>query len=239
MRRFSSLDLSNLTPEVIGSTAAPGLILIASLMGSGHCVGMCGPIAAITAQSKRGILTYHFGRLVIYLLLGWSAAQIGQHLFRPEHIHSSWFFKIFSVLTALSIGAFLILMGTHLRKRQPPHFQVNFFQTLFSKIYQLKGPLKGFLLGLFSTLLPCGWLWAFVAAAGLTQSPPLALIVMFFFWLGTLPAMTLAPQFLNRLTQVKSTWVRNGTSWLLITAGVLTISMKIYPIFVPIQSSCH
>jgi sulfite exporter TauE/SafE len=45
------------------------------------------------------------------------------------------------------------------------------------------------LTGLFTTLLPCGWLYVFVAAAGGTGSVQTAMATMAIFWLGTLPAL--------------------------------------------------
>jgi sulfite exporter TauE/SafE len=44
-------------------------------------------------------------------------------------------------------------------------------------------------LGLLSALLPCGWLWAFVATAAGTGRPASGAAVMAVFWLGTLPVL--------------------------------------------------
>jgi sulfite exporter TauE/SafE len=43
--------------------------------------------------------------------------------------------------------------------------------------------------GLTTTLLPCGWLYAFVVTAAATGSASRGALVMFVFWLGTLPVM--------------------------------------------------
>jgi sulfite exporter TauE/SafE len=45
------------------------------------------------------------------------------------------------------------------------------------------------LTGLLTTLLPCGWLYVFVAMAGGTGSVRGGLSVMLIFWAGTVPAM--------------------------------------------------
>jgi sulfite exporter TauE/SafE len=44
-------------------------------------------------------------------------------------------------------------------------------------------------LGLLTTLLPCGWLYAFVVTAAGTGHPARGALVMTAFWLGTLPVM--------------------------------------------------
>jgi sulfite exporter TauE/SafE len=43
--------------------------------------------------------------------------------------------------------------------------------------------------GLLTTLLPCGWLYAFVATAGGTGSALGGVIVMAAFWAGTVPML--------------------------------------------------
>jgi sulfite exporter TauE/SafE len=45
------------------------------------------------------------------------------------------------------------------------------------------------MIGLMTTLLPCGWLYAFVVTAAGTASPWLGAVAMAVFWLGTLPMM--------------------------------------------------
>ena len=45
------------------------------------------------------------------------------------------------------------------------------------------------LIGLLTTLLPCGWLYAFVITAAGTASPMYGGLTMVVFWLGTLPMM--------------------------------------------------
>ena len=54
---------------------------------------------------------------------------------------------------------------------------------------QAIGPLRrAALLGALSAMLPCGWLWVFVASAAATGSPLTGAAQMAVFWLGTLPA---------------------------------------------------
>ncbi len=58
-------------------------VLIASLLGSLHCAGMCGPFVAFAVNdsegaSKTGLqLAYHLGRLTTYMLLGAAAGATG------------------------------------------------------------------------------------------------------------------------------------------------------------------
>jgi hypothetical protein len=85
------------------------------------------------------------------------------------------------------------------------------------------------MLGLLTTLLPCGWLYAFVAAAAATGSGPRGAVVMAAFWLGTLPVMAavgMAAQrglgpFRHRLPAL--------TAAVLVVLGLLTITGRIAP----------
>ena len=49
--------------------------------------------------------------------------------------------------------------------------------------------MRALVIGLLSTLLPCGFLYVFVAAAAATASPLRGGLVMAAFWAGTVPIM--------------------------------------------------
>ncbi|MEL6106783.1 MAG: sulfite exporter TauE/SafE family protein [Planctomycetota bacterium] len=61
-------------------------IVLASVLGSTHCVGMCGPLALWASgaldQSRQKVLAntslYHLGRLFTYAMMGLLAGGIGE-----------------------------------------------------------------------------------------------------------------------------------------------------------------
>ena len=62
--------------------------IIFGLLGSFHCVGMCGPIAFMLPVDRSNsfrkvsqILTYHLGRLLAYALIGFGFGLIGKSLY--------------------------------------------------------------------------------------------------------------------------------------------------------------
>ena len=62
-----------------------GAVVTASVLGSMHCVGMCGPLAlwasgAGDGTSRLALNTslYHFGRMLTYALVGLLAGLVGQ-----------------------------------------------------------------------------------------------------------------------------------------------------------------
>lgn len=66
-------DLSNNIIQRIGEMSpffVPFAVIAASLIGSVHCVGMCGGLAlAASAHSKAGLISYHIGRFLGYFAL--------------------------------------------------------------------------------------------------------------------------------------------------------------------------
>ena len=65
--------------------ALAGSVLVASLLGSPHCAGMCGGFVCFyAAQGGRGQArahaAYNFGRLFSYLVLGLLAGALGRTL---------------------------------------------------------------------------------------------------------------------------------------------------------------
>ena len=61
--------------------------------------------------------------------------------------------------------------------------------SLLVRVRNQSPAIRGAATGLLTTLLPCGWLYMFVATAGGTGHVSAAVAVMLFFWLGTLPMM--------------------------------------------------
>ena len=66
-----------------------GTVLIASLLGSLHCVGMCGPFAMLAAASDQQrksalfpAMAYSLGRLATYTIVGVIFGSLGMALNR-------------------------------------------------------------------------------------------------------------------------------------------------------------
>ena len=79
--------------------------LILGLLGSFHCVGMCGPIAFMLPVDRQNsfkkvaqIAMYHFGRLLTYSLIGLVFGLVGKSLY------------IFGVQQQLSIAIGILMI---------------------------------------------------------------------------------------------------------------------------------
>jgi len=177
-------------------TTLVGSVLLASLVGSPHCAGMCGPFVAFYSGQGGARwpahLAYNLGRLVSYLLLGAAAGALGAGVDRMGAMAGV------SRAAAILSGVAMILWGTltilrELGVRVPgfaePTLARGPFAHTLRAVAQQPPALRALTVGLLTTLLPCGFLYVFVATAAGTGSPVHGMMVMAVFWLGTVPVM--------------------------------------------------
>ncbi|MCA9632943.1 MAG: sulfite exporter TauE/SafE family protein [Myxococcales bacterium] len=178
-------------------------VVAASLLGSLHCAGMCGGFVAFyaggdTSERQRSVahVAYNLGRLLTYSIVGAFAGLLGS----VTNVASTalGFGRIAAVvagLVMLAWGGVLLfnVAGVRFPKskllgRLPEGLSRRLSQIATSA--RSKPPtVRAFVLGFSSTLLPCGWLYAFAVAAAGTASPLWGALVMVAFWSGTLPVM--------------------------------------------------
>jgi sulfite exporter TauE/SafE len=181
-------------------------ILLASLLGSVHCAAMCGGFVCLYAGETRGWsahLAYNGGRLASYMLAGAVAGLIG------VAVNGAGVFVGIARLAAIISGALLVLwgsalalraLGVRLRSWDGPRITQRLLASVLGRLKGRSPVVRAGAIGLLSTLLPCGWLYAFVAVAGGTGRLTTSLLTMFVFWVGTLPAMLAVGYSLQRLT---------------------------------------
>lgn len=161
-------------------------VFISSLLGSWHCAGMCGPLALFAGRSNKYL--YHLGRGMAYILLGSLVGSLGEKVLFLE---STWFRTIgLSLLVLVLIFSFLGHMGFLTQKINP--LQMKLFKALHLE------KKSGFVIGLMSGLIPCGWLWMNLSTAGASLDPINGALIMGLFWLGTIPALWGVTQVMSR-----------------------------------------
>lgn len=194
-------------------------VVSASLLGSLHCAGMCGGFACLyggdaarsSMHTARPLLTshiaYHGGRLAAYVTLGTLAGALGAGLDRAGE------FAGLQRVAGWVAGAFLIVWGLALLahaldvrflpalvRGQLPERSARFIGSALVRFRaQSVGP-RAALLGVLTGLLPCGWLWAFVASAAGTGSALRGATFMALFWIGTVPALVAIATGMRRAT---------------------------------------
>lgn len=210
------------------TTFLPWISFAAGVTGSLHCVGMCGGLVTASCEKSKDIFHYQVGRLVGYLLLGFMAGLIGS-IFSLNQLP-----PFFSLIPAFIIGTLFIFWGWQNLKGKKaelpvPKFLRKFYTTLWLK-YVLKstGLTKALFTGLISILLPCGLLYGVVLSTVAYTQLTDALVSMFFFWLGTVPSMVLAPGIIHRILKpLKQSLPRTYAIGLMLV-GVMTITFRTY-----------
>lgn len=166
-------------------------IFLASILGSPHCAGMCGGFVALYAHAARrhhvAHLLYNAGRLATYLALGVIAASLGSSIDAFAGIGRA---------SAAVVGGALVLYGISLLLGFTPFAELPLLRRIAAllapvtqRILRSDQPVKPFFIGAVTTLLPCGWLYTFVALALASAEPTTAAVIMALFWLGTVPMM--------------------------------------------------
>lgn len=172
----------------------------ASLVGSVHCAAMCGGfVAAYTggdgaSRTERLLshLFYNAGRLVTYTALGALAGALGSALDLAGRAAG------IAEVAALATGILLVCWGLSglaqgsrlvRLKTRAPRALASRFTTFLAGFRAKPRPLRAAVLGLTSTLLPCGWLYAFAALAAGTGSAVGGARLMTAFWVGSLPML--------------------------------------------------
>lgn len=172
-------------------------VLAASLVGSLHCAGMCGPLVIFCGGGERprptALGVYHLARLIGYTTLGLIAGTLGAAIDLGGEAAG------FGRAAAVLAGVFMIVagLGTFLgprlaarRKSASGPGRVSTQLTrLMGRASKLDAFQRSLWIGALTALLPCGWLYAFLAAAAGTASPFKGALVMAAFWLGSVPIL--------------------------------------------------
>ena len=167
---------------------------ILGLLGSFHCVGMCGPIAFMlpvdrsnTFKKITQIAIYHFGRLLAYSIIGLVFGLIGKSLY---------IFGFQQQLTII-IGVLMILV---VLIPQQTFNKYNFSRPVYRLISKVKSALGSAMkkktmdtfltIGFLNGFLPCGLVYMALFAAIAGGNAINGILYMAVFGLGTIPLMT-------------------------------------------------
>lgn len=176
------------------------------LLGSFHCIGMCGPIALALPvhhygplKKYFGIFLYNLGRVITYTFLGFVFGLLGQ----------SFFLGGFQQVLSIVIGILLLLsvIITHtkwfnLNKLGFLYSFINSVKIQLGNLFNKKGLRFLFFIGLLNGLLPCGLVYLGIAGAIASGHYVKGAAFMFYFGVGTVPIMY-AVAFLGQFITLK------------------------------------
>lgn len=205
----------------------PWVSFIAGLGGSLHCVGMCGGLVTASCDKNNDIIRYQLGRLLGYLGLGLFAGFLGS-LLKFEKASPA-----VTIIPGLLIGLLFLYWGIQNWRGKKaelpmPKFMGNLYTYLWKKlVYKNISFSKSFFTGLISIFLPCGLLYGVVLGGVAVQHPIMALVSMFFFWLGTVPSMVTAPHIIRKILNPLRSKLPKTYAATLVLIGILTVSFRV------------
>jgi uncharacterized protein len=212
-------------------------ILLASLAGSLHCAAMCGPfMAAVVGFGPDGRsgpvaqTAYHLGRLVTYLVLGAAAGLVGNALdLAGSHAGLGRISAVLAGVLLVLSGASALFARERLVRlgRRAPRRLGAWLGLVLARVKHSAPLPRAFLIGLSTTFVPCGWLYAFVATAAGTGRVLPATGVMLVFWLGTIPALLAAGAGLRRLSARLGERARTVSGSLILVSGVVLLALRV------------
>lgn len=179
-------------------------VFIASLFGSLHCVGMCGPLAMLASSSVHprhrqqrsvhvpAVVAYHLSRVLSYALMGAMAGLLGAGIQETGSL-----LGLQRLAARLAGGSMLVigLLGIVRLASGTSHAALlpKWLQKRLAAGHawaRTQSPLlRASAIGLLTAILPCGWLFAFVIVAAGTAQPLTGALVMAVFALGSVPAL--------------------------------------------------
>jgi sulfite exporter TauE/SafE len=170
--------------------------LLLGLMGSFHCLGMCGPIAFILPVDRQNkakmslqTLLYHLGRMTAYGLIGLLFGFLG------KGIALGGFQQKVSLIMGIIMVVLAFVPATKVLRLKPLAGWNKFVYYVKNSLgAYLKNKSTGgfYIIGFFNGLLPCGLVYIALVGAMATGDAFLGALYMIVFGLGTAPMMTLA-----------------------------------------------
>jgi hypothetical protein len=213
------------------------MALLTGLLGSGHCLGMCGGLVAalsLSGDGQRGEysfhLLYHTGRVATYTLIGLVVGWLGSAIAYAEA------FATFARVILLGSDLFIILAGLG---------SAGIFRGFNLLSLECAGPVRALTvavrglrrlppavaalpLGLLFGFIPCGFLYAMAIAAAQSAAPLQGAQIMFAFGLGTAPSLL--------LFGTAAHWLgARARRWMLLGAGIIVALMGVYNVFRHLQ----
>lgn len=196
--------------------------LLSGLLGSGHCIAMCGGIVSalgLSTQNRWLAFGYNFGRIATYVVIGALAGTAASFL-PPQSLIP---LRLLAAGLVIAVGFYITgwwrvlihleAVGQVLWRRLQP---------LTRRVMPVNSLPRALAAGALWGWLPCGLVYSMLGLAIATQSTVMGAGVMLFFGLGTLPSMLGATLFLTLLQQTLR------TRWFPTVAGLSVIVMGVW-----------
>lgn len=208
------------------------MAFMTGLLGSAHCIGMCGGLVSALSLTDDGRrsgpafhLLYNLGRTLTYALLGLLAGWLGSSMALKHSMQDITRLLLIAsdllvILVGLgSAGVFSRLNILSLEFTGP----IRTLSRAVKGLRQLPPALAALPLGVLFGFLPCGFLYAMILTAAQTTEGLQGALTMIAFGLGTMPALFLVGG--------TAQWFSSRRGWMLKAAGVMVALMGCYNLY--------
>lgn len=211
------------------------LVFVAGILGTAHCLGMCGPFVLTIGGSAPGWwtalgrqLSYSLGRIFTYSVLGAIAGFCGERLTAALPL-------LVNIPALLAVAAGILLVHQGLRSAgvlRRPLWRFSTAQPaapclaggFLAQFLRQPGASGVFLAGVFTGFLPCGLLYGMLALATSTHSILGGSATMAVFGLGTTPILVLTGVGGRLMGLATRRWLYAAAAWCLILTGVVSVA---------------
>ncbi len=215
-------------------------VFAGGLLGSSHCVGMCGGFVMLVGGSQRPSraavlrqLVYASGRLFRYTFLGAMAGYAGMRLtaLPTTLLNVQRTFSITAGVVMIAIG--LLTIGVlRIPIRALPRIEA-LVVPVFRHFLGGAGGRTVLLAGMANGFLPCGLVYAFLAMSLAAAEPVHGALLMLAFGAGTVPAMTLLGCGSSFVAQHTRARVQRIAAVVVVLSGAVTVYRAI-----PTKNNC-
>ncbi len=217
--------------KVRGMFAADLLhVVLLALLGTGHCIGMCGAfaLAAGTGGGGRAVwwsrqLAYQLGKGIAYVFVGiavLAAMRLIETRAPVDVVRNALGWTVGLLMVALGAAQ---LLGRRLPQGVQRWWQGSRACGVLAGLGQSQSPFKGLLIGWLNGFLPCGLSWAALLYLVATRSVETVVAGGLLFSLATLPGLAATAWLLPKLGAERRAWLMQAAGAVLILLGVLTI----------------
>ena len=152
---------------------------VAGLVGSPHCIGMCGAFAVLCGGRVRETALWHLGRMTSYAALGALAGAFGALIPGP-----SW------LAAAVSLGLMLWFAAGLAGLVREPRVVLPGVRQLAAAVAGSSAPTMRYAFGVMNGLLPCGLVYATLGIAVAAGNALEGALAMTAFGAGTTPLLS-------------------------------------------------
>ena len=209
------------------------MAFVTGLLGTGHCIGMCGGLVSALSLSEAGRqggwffhLLYNLGRISTYTFIGAVVGWLGSALAYTDR------FKMVTRSLLIGSDVFVILVGLG---------TAGLFAWLNVSKLDFPGPMKAVTvavvglrrlppaisalpLGLLFGFIPCGYLYAVAITAAQSASVATGALMLFAFGLGTAPSLLLFGSAAHWLSGRARTWMLRIAGLVVAGMGVINLT---------------